>query len=52
MQTEQPTQCFRALGNAGLRVFLRLNLDLYANNFLPRILNYANFFPLTRAKTP
>ena len=43
---------FRALGNAGLSVFLRLNLDLYANNLLPWILNYANYFLLTRPKTP
>ena len=41
---------FRALGNARLSVFLRLNLDLYANNLLPWILNYANLFSVDPSK--
>ena len=44
------TQKIRALGNAGLSVFLRLNLDLYANNLLPWILNYANLFSVDPSK--
>ena len=39
-----------AFGNAGLSIFLSLNLNLYANNLLPCILNYVNLFSVDASK--
>ena len=49
---EHSFQIFRALENAGLSVFLRLNLDFYANNLLPWILNCVNLSSVDTSKTP